>query len=135
MKHQLNSSTAPGGLPILNFDLRLLRACSQALNTFKKVKPPGLLKPECHHHGLLQPFPDTAGTHQHPSVQSLGLFTFATRTSASFSLLMLTGLSAVFSFQGMLTRCQGPGLASYQLLLETWQSRFHEHPKIPDKLC
>lgn len=33
------------------------------------------------------------------------------------SLLMLTGLSAVSSFWGMLTRCQGPGIASYQLLM------------------
>lgn len=117
MKHQLHSSTATGGLPILNFDLRLFWACSQALNTFKKVKLPGLLRPECLHHGLLQPFPDTTGTHQHPSVQSLGLFAFARRTSASFSLLMLPGLSAVSSFWGMLTRCQGPGIASYQLLM------------------
>lgn len=38
-------------------------------------------------------------------------------------------------FWGMLTRCQGPGIASYQLLMGTWQSRFHEHPKIQNKLC
>lgn len=102
---------------------------------FKKVKPPGLLRPECLHHGLLQPFPDTAGTLQHPSVQSLGLFAFAKRTSASFSLLMLTGLPVISSFWGMLPRCQGPGIANYQLLMGTWQSHFHEHPKIQDKLC
>ncbi|XP_058277243.1 cyclin-T2 isoform X4 [Hirundo rustica] len=135
MEHQLHSSTATGGLAILNFDLRLLWACSQALNTFKRAKPPGLLRPECLHHGLLQPFPDTAGTLQHPSVQSLGLFAFARRTSASFSLLMLTGLSAISSLWGMLTHCQGPGIASYQLLMRTWQSCFHEHPKIQNKLC
>lgn len=135
VEHQLHSSTATGGLPIMNFDLRLLWACSQALNTFKSVKPPGLLRPECLHHGLLQPFPDPAGTLQHPSVQSLGLFAFARRTSASFSLLMLTGLSAISSLWGMLTRCQGPGIASYQLLMGTWQSPCHEHPEIQDKLC
>lgn len=64
-----------------------------------------------------------------------GVFPFPRRTSASFSLLMLTGLSAISPFWGMLTPCQGPGITSYQLLMGTWQSRFHEHPKTQDKLC
>lgn len=75
------------------------------------------------------------GPLQYPSAQSLGLFAFTRRTSASFSLLMLTGLPAISSFWEMLPRCQGPGIANYQLLMGTWQSRFHEHPKIQEKLC
>lgn len=55
LKHQLHSSTATGRLHILNFLLRLLQACLQGLNTSKKVKPPGLLRPECLQHALLLP--------------------------------------------------------------------------------
>lgn len=86
LKHQLHSSTATGGLHILNFHLRLLQACSKGLNTFKKVKPPGLLRPECLHHGLLQSFPDTTGIHQHTSIQSLWLFPFAQEDLSKLSL-------------------------------------------------
>jgi len=112
-KHQPHSSTAIGGLHILKFHLGLLQGCSRGLNAFKKVKPPGLLRPECLRHGLLQPFPDTTGIHQH-TIRSLWLLSFCPGLQQAFSLLMLTGLSAVSPLWGVLTRVLGVlGMASY----------------------
>lgn len=135
LKHQLYSCTATGGFHILNFHLRLLQACSQGLNTFKNIKPPELLRPECLHHGLLQPFPDTAGVHQHSSTRSLWLFSFCPEgLQQASSLWMLTGLSAASSSRAMLTYgVRVPGTATAHLRV-TWQPHFHDYLKTQDNL-
>lgn len=136
LKHQLHSSTATGSLHILNFHLRLLQACLQGLSTFKNVKPPGLLRPECLHHGLLWPFPDITATHQHTSIQSLWLFSFCPEgLQQVFSLLMLTGLSAASSFWGMLTNVvRILGTAVYRPPKGDSAIMFHDYLKIRDNL-
>lgn len=135
VKHQLHSSTATGGLPILNCDLRLFWACSQALNTFKKVKPPGLLRPECLHH---DPSPALSRYNRHPPASLCsepGAFCFCQKDFSKLLSSDADWLICSLLFLGNAHTLSGSRHSQLPAPNGTRQSRFREHPKIQDKLC